>query len=90
MKVWAQEIELTDTNSLLQKIAARNESQNSETDFEDKRLLTIAEFAKYLGIGQTSAREILKNPKLGYRVRVNNTVMVNKRLLDEYLDKKSY
>lgn len=61
-----------------------------ETSSEEKRLLTIAEFAQYLGIGQTVAREILKKPKLGYRVMVGRTVMINKKLLDEHLDKTSY
>ncbi len=66
------------------------EENKMETDISNKRLLTVAEFARYLGIGQTTAREILKRTKLGFRVQINHTVMINKKLLDEYLDSHSF
>lgn len=55
-----------------------------------KKMLTINEFARYMGLGDTKARELLKNTRLGFRVRINNSIMINREKLDEYLDKNSY
>lgn len=88
-KPWVQEIKGAITLAELQNLASHN-TVNKQADFSDKRLLTVAEFAQYLGIGQTTARAILKNTRLGYRVKIKDTIMVNKKLLDEFLDKKSF
>ena len=86
---WTQEIkEALDSNSLLE--LAANKQTTDTTDLNEQRLLSVAEFANYLGIGKTTARAILKNTRLGYRVKINNTIMINKKLLDEYLDKQSF
>ena len=86
---WTQEIKEALDSEALQKLAAIGRSTDT-MDLSEKRLLTVAEFANYLGIGQTTARAILKNTRLGYRVKIKNTIMINKKLLDEYLDKQSY
>lgn len=89
MKEWVQEIKKPIPVDELAKLASHEEVEK-KPDFSDKRLLTVSEFAQYLGIGKTTARAILKNTRLGYRVKINNTIMINKKLLDEYLDKKSF
>jgi len=87
---WTQEIKgPLDYKSLLQ-LANSRKNKEKAAGLEDKRVLSVAEFAQYLGIGQTTARAILKDTRLGYRVKVGNTIMVNRKLLDEYLDKHSY
>ena len=52
----------------------------------EKALLNIDEFCAYLGIGKTKAREILKNNKNKFTVRIGNRLYANKYLLDKYLE----
>lgn len=89
IKHWTQEIKEPLTHDALQKLAS-NDLVHKQPDLSSKRLLSVAEFAQYLGIGQTTARAILKNTRLGYRVKIKDTIMINKKLLDEYLDSKSF
>lgn len=57
---------------------------------EDKKvLLTVNEFAEYLGIGKTKAREIVQNPTCKFVVRVGRRVFIHKELLDEELRKNA-
>ena len=48
-------------------------------------LLTVKEYAAYMNIGETKARELLKSPKCTYRVQIGNRVYAHKKLLDEWL-----
>jgi len=88
-KQWVQEIKEPLTHADLMQLATHTIKDKSN-EFNNKRLLTVAEFARYLGIGQTTARAILKNTRLGYRVKIKDSIMINKKLLDEFLDKKSF
>ena len=54
----------------------------------DKRLLTIKDLCKYLGIGQTKARELVRGNN-GFGVQIGNRWYANKKKLDEWLDKNT-
>lgn len=56
---------------------------------EEKMLLTVSEFAQYLGIGKTKAKEIIHNPTCKFVVRVGRRVFVHKELLNEELKKNA-
>lgn len=60
----------------------------SEKILVDKRLLNVKEFCKYLGIGQTKARELLRGYN-GFGVLIGNKWYANKRKLDIWIDKQS-
>ena len=51
----------------------------------EKALLNVKEFAEYLGIGQTKARELLRNPKNGFTVRIGNRLYAHRERLDIWL-----
>lgn len=55
---------------------------------EEKRLLTVKEFSRYLGIGETKARELLSRKDTPYAITIDGKKYANKRRLDEWLDKK--
>ena len=79
--------------SIMDMMLANQEAEKEKTELErlkTKKMLSINEFAKYMGLGDTKARELLKNTRLGFRVRINNSIMINREKLDEYLDKNSY
>lgn len=58
-----------------------------ENKIEDKALLNLKEFCAYLGIGETMARRILRNPKkYGFGFRIGNRLYANKKKLDMWLD----
>lgn len=48
-------------------------------------LLTVKEFAAYLHIGTTKAREILLSPSCTYCVRIGNRLYAHKEQLDLWL-----
>lgn len=52
----------------------------------DKKLLTLKEMCEYLNIGQTKAREILKDKNCKFSVRIGNRLYANKSLLDRWID----
>lgn len=54
----------------------------------DKKLLTINEVCRYLGIGQTKARELVKGHN-GFGVQIGNRWYADKKKLDKWLDKMS-
>ena len=56
------------------------EEMSDINNLKIKKLLTVKEYALYLGIGETKARQLLRDSKLGYRVRLGDTIM------DLYLD----
>ena len=79
--------------SIMDMMLANQEAEKEKTELErlkTKKMLSINEFAKYMGLGDTKARELLKNTRLGFRVRIINSIMINREKLDEYLDKNSY
>lgn len=55
------------------------------TAFIDKALLNVKEVSKYLGIGETKARELLHNPRNGFTVRIGNRLYAHKGKLDIWL-----
>lgn len=52
----------------------------------DKRLLNLAEFCSYLGIGQTKAREIMTKSDNPFTVRIGNRLYANKIILDKWIN----
>jgi phage antirepressor YoqD-like protein len=52
---------------------------------EEKALLNIKEFCEYLGIGETKARELLKQPRNGYAIKIGAKWYVHKNRLDVWL-----
>ena len=55
----------------------------------EKKLMTIAEFCEYVGIGKTKASELISNPCCKYVVRIGRRVYVHKELFDEELRKNA-
>lgn len=53
----------------------------------EKKLMTIDEFCKYVGIGKTKARELISDPCSRYVVRIGRRVYVHRELFDEELKK---
>ena len=64
------------------------EEEKSAVKYE-KKLMTIDEFCKYVGIGKTNARELTANPCCKYAVRIGRKVFVHKELFDEELKKSA-
>ena len=55
----------------------------------EKKLLSLKEMAKYLGIGETKAREWLAEPTCSFVFRKDGRIFANKTLLDKYIDLSS-
>lgn len=55
----------------------------------EKKLMTIDEFCKYVGIGKTKARKLTSNPCCKYVVRIGRRVYVHKELFDEEIKKNA-
>lgn len=51
----------------------------------EKRLLTVKEFCEYTGLGMTKAREILKDEKSTFTVRIGNRLYADKPSFDAAL-----
>ena len=51
----------------------------------DKVLLNVKEVSGYLGLGETKTRELLRNPKNGFTVRIGNRLYAHKEKLDIWL-----
>lgn len=49
----------------------------------DKALLNLKEVCKYLGLGQTKTRELMKNSD--FSLKIGNRFYANKMLLDKWL-----
>ena len=54
----------------------------------EKALLNVKEFAEYLGIGQTKARELLRGYN-GFGVRIGNRLYANKKKIDKWLEENA-
>lgn len=68
------------------------ERGNCDVSYENeppkKALLNVKEMCSYLGIGQTKARELLRNPNNGFSVRIGNRFYAHKEKLDAWLLKQ--
>ncbi len=51
----------------------------------DKVLLNVKEVSEYLGLGETKTRELLRNPKNGFSIRIGNRLYAHKGKLDSWL-----
>lgn len=51
----------------------------------EKGLLNVPELCEYLGIGESKARELLRNPENGFTVRIGNRLYAHKGKLDGWL-----
>ena len=58
---------------------------NSEMLPEDAVLLTVADTAKYLNLGQKKTRELMNQYRTKFVVQVGRTKYVHKDLLDKWL-----
>ncbi len=54
----------------------------------DKALLTLQEFREYLGIGETKARELVRDPRNHFSLMIGNKWYVNKKDVDEWIQNK--
>lgn len=54
----------------------------------EKQLLDIKETCKYLGVGESKARELLRG-RNGFGVQIGNRWYANKKKLDNWLDKNT-
>lgn len=56
---------------------------------KEKALLNISEYCEYLGLGKTKARELLRNPRCSYSIRIGNRLYANKKKLDEWIEQNT-
>lgn len=47
--------------------------------------MNVKEVSEYLGIGDTKARELLRNPYNGFAIRIGNRLYAHKAKLDVWL-----
>lgn len=47
--------------------------------------MNVKEVSEYLGIGDTKTRELLRNPKNGFTVRIGNRLYAYKPKLDSWI-----
>lgn len=59
--------------------------QKEDLSMEEKALLDLNEFCDYLGISETKARELLKQPRNGYALKIGAKWYVHKGRLDAWL-----
>lgn len=51
----------------------------------ERALLTLKEFCEYLGVGMTKAREMIKEPRNGFAIKIGSKWFVHKERLDAWL-----
>lgn len=56
---------------------------------DEKKLLRIPEFQKYLGIGANKAYKLANDPSFYPAVRIGKLIRINKPLLDKWLEEQS-
>lgn len=59
--------------------------QNKELDLDQTVLMTVSDTAKYLNLGQTKTRELMRDYRTKFVVQVGRTKYVHKDLLDKWL-----
>jgi len=52
----------------------------------EKALLSVDEFCSYLGIGESKGRELLRDSRNNFSLRIGNRLYAHKKKLDEWLD----
>lgn len=52
-------------------------------------LLNVQEFCDYLSIGDTKARELLRDPRNGFTVKIGNRLYAHKGNVDKWLLKQT-
>ncbi|MGN0106094.1 MAG: helix-turn-helix domain-containing protein [Hominilimicola sp.] len=55
----------------------------------EPKLLSVKEFCKYMGIGQTTARKLLSDPGCPYSFRLGGKIFANKTILDKWIDSRT-
>ena len=60
-------------------------TQNRQNDLENAVLMTVNDTAKYLNLGTTKTRELMKDYRTKFVVQVGRTKYVHKGLLDKWL-----
>lgn len=61
------------------------EKINRYDEIEKKALLNLQEVCDYLGIGKTKARQIMKDPRNKFTIRIGNRLYAHKGKLDLWL-----
>lgn len=51
----------------------------------EKVLLNVKEVSEYLGLGETKIRELLRDPRNGFTIRIGNRLYAHKGKLDIWL-----
>lgn len=51
----------------------------------EKVLLNVKEVSEYLGLGETKTRELLRDPRNGFTIRIANRLYAHKGKLDIWL-----
>lgn len=63
--------------------------EEKEKKITEKALLTVEETQIYLGLGETTVRQMLRNSrKYGFGLRIGNRLYANKKKLDLWLDRQ--
>lgn len=63
--------------------------EDKEKKITEKVLMTVEEVQLYLGLGETTVRQMLRNPrKYGFGLRIGNRLYANKKKLDLWLDRQ--
>ena len=52
----------------------------------EKCLLSVKDMMEYTGLGDSSIRKMLNDPKCEFTVRIGNRLYANKKLFDEWLN----
>lgn len=60
----------------------------NEENAEKKALLNLEEFCAYLGIGESMARKMIREPKNNFGLRIGNRLYANRKKLNEWLDRQ--
>jgi excisionase family DNA binding protein len=55
---------------------------------KDKALLTTSELAEYLNIGESTARNLLRDPANNFTVRIGKKIFAHKESVDKWLKNK--
>ena len=56
------------------------------TEVLEPKLLTVKDFCKYINVSERKARTMLTEPNCPYRCKIGGKVLVNKPVLDKWID----
>lgn len=71
---------ISETETIIQK------EKTSKTALKDKKLLTIKEMCEYMSISETRARALLSEPSCPFIFRLGGRKLINRTVLDKWID----